>query len=191
MTARGLFFNAACDVCRMPPEADDPTADRDVSALAREVVRELDPGTVIDDKLILSRRQAIGLATGSVGVGVLATLGVDTAAAQAAGQVGTTTDPIDVVAYSLQDRSGSNMALENVASGSVQLSSGTATVSTGVSATGSTFYPALGVDDPNADVNLAAKLFFDDSAGVWKITIDEVGTSIGNPTALYDIIRVR
>jgi len=80
---------------------DDSPDDRDVSELARAVVAELEPGTVIDDKLILSRRQAIGLATGSIGVGALATLGADTAAAQAAGQVGTASEPIDVEAHDL------------------------------------------------------------------------------------------
>jgi len=80
---------------------DESTDESDVSALAQEVVAELDPGTVIDDKLILSRRQAIGLATGSIGVGVLATLGVGEASAQAAGNIGTASDPIDIEAYDL------------------------------------------------------------------------------------------
>jgi hypothetical protein len=87
---------------------------------------------------------------------------------------------------------GGSQALISVAgSGSVTLSSGTATVDTGLSATDATFYLALGVDDPNADVNLAGKLFWDDSAGTYKIGIDEVDTSVGNPTANYDVLRVR
>lgn len=86
---------------------------------------------------------------------------------------------------------GSSALISVAASGSVALSSGTATVDTGLSTASATFYLALGVDDPNADVNLAGKLFWDDSAGTYKIVIDEVDTSVGNPTANYDVLRVR
>lgn len=78
-----------------------------------------------------------------------------------------------------------------VASGQVALSSGEATVDTGVSAVDATFTLALGVDDPNADVDLAGRLFWDDSAGTYKIQIVEGTTSVGNPTANYDVVRVR
>jgi len=63
------------------------------------VIQELDPGTVIDDRVILSRRQAIGLATGALSLGALTGVGAESASAQAAGQVGTSTDPVDVEAY--------------------------------------------------------------------------------------------
>ena len=78
-----------------------------------------------------------------------------------------------------------------VASGQVTLSSGEATVDTGISATDATFNLALGVDDPDADVDLSGRLFWDDSAGTYKIDIVEATTSVGNPTANYDVVRVR
>jgi hypothetical protein len=80
----------------------DADTDTDVSELARAVVAELDPGTVIDDKLILSRRQAIALASGTLGLGALGGFATDGAAAQqAAGQVGTSSDPVDVEANTI------------------------------------------------------------------------------------------
>lgn len=72
--------------------------DRDVSELAQEVIQELDPGTVIDDRVILSRRQAIGLATGALSIGALTGVGAESASAQAAGQVGTESSPVDLEA---------------------------------------------------------------------------------------------
>lgn len=85
---------------------------------------------------------------------------------------------------------GSAFAQSVAASGSVTLSSGTATVDTGISATGATFTLSLGVDDPDADVDLTGRLFWDDSAGTYKIEIVEATTSVGNPTANYDVVRV-
>jgi len=169
--------------------ATDP--DPDLRARVEQLEATVEQQQQTIQQLLPSRRRVLQAGGLLAGGGLLGAVGSERVAADAEGQVGTLSKPVDVIAWSLQDRSGSNMALENVASGSVQLSSGSATVSTGVSTTGATFYPALGVQDPNADVNLATKLFFDDSAGVWKITIDEVETSVGNPTALYDIIRVR
>jgi hypothetical protein len=72
--------------------------DPDVSDLAHEVIQELNPGTVIDDRVILSRRQVIGLATGALSLGALTGIGAESASAQAAGQVGTDSDPVDVEA---------------------------------------------------------------------------------------------
>ena len=77
-------------------DADQPD---DMSALAREVVRELDPGTVIDDKVVLSRRQALGVASGALSLGAIAGWGSEEASAQAAGQVGTDSEPVDVEAH--------------------------------------------------------------------------------------------
>lgn len=85
---------------------------------------------------------------------------------------------------------GDTLAQSVVASGQVQLSSGEATVDTGISATDATFNLALGVDDPGADVDLSGRLFWDDSAGTYQIQIVEATTSVGNPTANYDIVRV-
>ncbi|ELZ38782.1 hypothetical protein C471_09435 [Halorubrum saccharovorum DSM 1137] len=87
---------------------------------------------------------------------------------------------------------GGDMAIQGVvASGSVTLSSGSAIVDLGLSASGATFDPAIGVDDPGADVKLACRLFWDSSAGTYKLEIVEDGTSVGNPTVNYDIKRVR
>jgi len=81
--------------------------------------------------------------------------------------------------------------LSRPASGSVQLSSGTAVVDTGLSDTDATFYLSLGVDDPGADTKISGRLFWDDSAGTYKIELVETETSVGNPTVNYDILRVR
>jgi len=71
--------------------------DANVSELARQVVDELDPGTTIGDKVILSRRQLVAIAGGGLSMGALATFGVTEAEAQeAAGAVGTEDDLIDV-----------------------------------------------------------------------------------------------
>jgi hypothetical protein len=49
---------------------------------------------------------------------------------------------------------------------------------------------ALGVDDPDADAEVAGALFWDDSAGEYEVRIRETDTDV-NPTVNYDIIRVR
>jgi len=86
---------------------------------------------------------------------------------------------------------GSTLAQSVAASGQVSLSSGSATVSTGITATDATFYPAIGVDDPGSDVTgLAAQLDFDTSTGEYKLTVKETDSS-QNPTVNYDIVRVR
>jgi len=77
-------------------------SDADISELARQVVDELDPGSTIGDKIVLSRRQLVAIAGGGLSAGALATLGVSEAEAQtAAGQVGTSTEPVDVQAASV------------------------------------------------------------------------------------------
>jgi len=89
------------------------------------------------------------------------------------------------------DVAGSVVAQSVALSGQVTLSSGSATVDTGISAVDATFILGLGVDDPNADVDLSGRLFFDNSAGTYKIQIVEATTSVGNPTANFDVVRVR
>jgi len=80
-------------------EPDESETEQDVSELARSVVQELEPGTMIEDKLILSRRQALAIATGTVSASALLGFATGTADAQsAAGQVGTANQPIDVEA---------------------------------------------------------------------------------------------
>jgi hypothetical protein len=75
--------------------------DDDVSETTKQVLRELDPGTVIDDMVLLSRRQVIGLATGTLSLGALATWGAGDAAAQSVGSIGTSSERVDVFAQSL------------------------------------------------------------------------------------------
>lgn len=83
-------------------------------------------------------------------------------------------------------------ALTSVAaSGEVTLTEGAAVVDTGLSATDATFYPALGLDDPDANAKVACRLFWDDAAGTYQIELVEDGTEVGNPTVNYDIVRVR
>lgn len=98
------------------------------------------------------------------------------------------TGDIDAPGYTIN---GDRLAQSVLASGQATLSSGSATVDTGLSATDATFQLALGVDDPNADTKVSGRLFWDDSAGTYKIEIVESDTSVGNPTVNYDIVRVR
>lgn len=137
-----------------------------------------------------SRRGIIG--------SVLAVLGLASASNPAAaqvGQIGDSSNRVDAFLAlsnaSSYEIEGSPIATSVVASGQVSLSSGSATVSTGVTATDATFFPAIGVDDPGSDVTgLAAQLDFDTSAGEYILTIKETGSS-QNPTVNYDIVRAR
>jgi len=100
---------------RMDSDIDDTDADTDTSelaaavadeldseAIAREAVTELDTGTTVGDKILISRRGLGALVAGGLSVGALATLGVDEATAQqAAGQVGTSSSPVDVEAATI------------------------------------------------------------------------------------------
>jgi hypothetical protein len=95
-----------------------------------------------------------------------------------------------VQATSVQDDTGSVMLTSVVDSGQVALSNNLAEVSTGISATDATFMLALGVDDPNADAEVAGALYWDDSLGQYEVRIRETETNV-NPTVNYDIIRVR
>jgi hypothetical protein len=84
----------------------DPTADIDTEALAEQVVEELDAGQQIGDKIVLSKRQLIAIAGSGLGAGALASLGIDEAAAQAAGSQGTPSEPNDMYAYNLDVQNG-------------------------------------------------------------------------------------
>ena len=130
--------------------------------------------------------------------GLLALLGLGSLSSPAAaqvGQIGDTSNRVDAY-LALSDATsyqinGSTFATAVVDSGQVSLSGGSATVATGVTATDATFYPAIGVDDPGADVTgLAAQLDLDSSAGEYDLTIKETESS-QNPTVNYDIVRVR
>lgn len=94
-----------------------------------------------------------------------------------------------VNAASIADDSGNTVLANRVASGSVTLSSGAATVDTGVGVgTTATFYVALGPDTDDAEVAATIKA---PSGGNYTVHIDELNTSVGNPSIRYDIVRVR
>jgi hypothetical protein len=78
--------------------AADTDPATDTSDLARQVIAELDPGTIVDDKIIISRRMAILVATGTISAGALLGYGTGTASADVVGQVGTQQDRVDVFA---------------------------------------------------------------------------------------------
>jgi len=85
---------------------------------------------------------------------------------------------------------GTDTALTSVvASGSIQLSSGSATVDTRISeSTTATFMVAFGPATDDADVAADIRAA---SGGNYEVDVQETDTSIGNPTVEYDIIRVR
>ena len=89
---------------------------------------------------------------------------------------------------SYDDPSGA-VAFDVVATGNTTLSSGAATVDTGVSSgTTATFQVALGptTDDAEIAASIVAA-----SGGNYTVHLDELNTSVGNPTVEYDVIRVR
>jgi len=90
----------------------------------------------------------------------------------------------------VKDSSGNTMLSGVVATGQVSLSGNVATVATGISAVDATFMLAIGIDDPNADSEVAGALFWDDSVGQYYVRIRETETNV-NPTVNYDVIRVR
>lgn len=76
--------------------------DIDTEALAEQVIAELDPGTRIGDKFVLSKRQLLAAAGGALSVGALVSMGIEEAEAQqAAGQVGTDSSPEDIKAHTI------------------------------------------------------------------------------------------
>jgi len=82
----------------------------DIERVADAVKDELRPGDQIGDLVVVSRRQLIAFATGAAGVGALAQFGISEAQAQsAAGQVGTSSEPVDLFA--------ANYGSESTASG--------------------------------------------------------------------------
>jgi len=91
---------------------------------------------------------------------------------------------------SVQDVSGKTMLQGVVDSGQVTLTDNVAEVATGINTTDATFMLALGIDDPDADAEVAGALYWDDSGDEYEIRIRETETDV-NPTVNYDIIRVR
>ena len=163
----------------------DPTdlSDDQLDQLAHQLAGRLPTGTH-GDRVVLSRRQFAAATSGVLSAGALMALGVDEATAQAAGQVGTDSDPVDLVAYSLADRNGDNALMQVAASGSTTLSGGSATV-TVEAASGSTYYLALGTDE---NAKISGRVFDD---GDVTVELVETDTSVGNPTVEYDVLRVR
>jgi hypothetical protein len=74
---------------------DDDTTDPVVSELAREVAGELEPGTVIDSKVILSRQQVAAVLAGSATLAGVLGLTAGSASAQTGGTLGAPNAEID------------------------------------------------------------------------------------------------
>jgi hypothetical protein len=107
----------------------DPTdlSDAQLDQLADQLAGRLPSGTH-GDRVVLSRRAFAAAVGGTLGASGLVALGVDPAAAQAAGQVGTSADPVDArlfdlyVANALQsDLDAGGNALTNVGSLSTEI----------------------------------------------------------------------
>lgn len=84
---------------------------------------------------------------------------------------------------------GTGVAVRDVGfasdAGTVTLSSGTATVDTGITSTSAVIEAAAAPVDPNADAKVETSIFWDDSAGAYKVEIDEVDTAVGSFDANY------
>ncbi|MFP4117229.1 MAG: hypothetical protein ACLFSD_00050, partial [Salinivenus sp.] len=158
------------------------------------VAPRLEPGRY-GDNMVLPRRVVLGVAGGTLSAGALFGFGVDEVAGQEeVWNVGDPDTPADVygdevrvATLTIEDE---NALISNAASGSVDLSDGSATVSTGLDDSEATFYLALGIDDPGADADVAGRLRWDDGDGEYVVVVDEIDTS-EDPTVYYDILRVR
>jgi len=75
-------------------------SDDQLDQLAQQLAGRLPTGTH-GDRVVLSRRQFALAASGVLSAGALTALGVDEASAQAAGQVGTASEPVDAFVYDL------------------------------------------------------------------------------------------
>lgn len=167
-------------------DEDDPETLRERVAELEQTV-EQQSETIA--KMLPGRRAilsgAVGASLGAAGM----FSATERASAQASGQVGTSSKPLDVEGYAVNVQnkltaSGTNALIDVAASGSVTLSSGSA-IETVETASGSTYYLALGTDD-NAKVS--GRIFDDGSV---KVEIVETDTNVGNPTVEYDVLRVR
>jgi len=72
-----------------------PDDSNDHSETTRQVLAELEPGTVIGDKLILSQQQALAVMAGGVTLAGVLGVGAGTATAQSSGKLGSDAEPID------------------------------------------------------------------------------------------------
>ena len=73
----------------------DTDSDPDVSKLAREVLADLEPGTIIDDRVILSKHQAAAIMVGGASLAGVLGVTAGTASAQSGGTLGSDEEPID------------------------------------------------------------------------------------------------
>lgn len=88
------------------------------------------------------------------------------------------------------DGAARTISLDVIDSGSKTLSSGSATVDTGIDKDATlTIFPAMGPDTDDADIEWDVRS--DSGNGNYEVDIEEVDTSVGNPTVNYDIIQVR
>ena len=77
----------------MAPDSDDDQPD--VTELARAVAAELDPGTVIDDKVVLSKRQIAAVLAGPATLAGVLGLSAGEARAQSSSRLGAPDAPIE------------------------------------------------------------------------------------------------
>ena len=73
----------------------DTDSDPDVSTLTREVLADLDPGTIIDDRVILSKQQAAAIMLGGASLTGVLGLTAGSASAESGGVLGSDDEPID------------------------------------------------------------------------------------------------
>ena len=73
----------------------DSDSDPDVSTLARDVLADLEPGTIIDDRVILSKRQAVAVMGGGVSLAAVLGATAGSASAESGGVLGSEEEPID------------------------------------------------------------------------------------------------
>ena len=69
--------------------------DDDIEELTAAVADRLDPGTVIGDRVILSKAQAVAIMTGGATLAGVLGLSAGSASAQSGGQLGSASEPID------------------------------------------------------------------------------------------------
>ena len=74
----------------------DTDSDPDVSKLARDVLADLEPGTIINDRVILSKHQAAAIMVGGASLaGVLGVTAGSASAQSGGGTLGSDEEPID------------------------------------------------------------------------------------------------
>ena len=73
----------------------DSDSDPDVSTLAREVLADLEPGTIIDDRVILSKHQAAAIMVGGASLAGVLGVTAGSASAQSGAVLGSDDEPID------------------------------------------------------------------------------------------------